>query len=83
MSSRTLPTPSSSSPSTQSVDADDDLADYNILGMHSPGDREISGSLHDSSEEDDEDEDDDEDMSDESGSVEGEYPDPLELQGHW
>ena len=74
---------------------DDELEEYNILGMHSLGDRDISGSLHGSSEgddeldddgdddEDDEDEDSDDDMSDESGSVDGEDSDPMEIQGHW
>ncbi len=80
--------------SIESMDADDELEEYNILGMHSPGDREVLEFLHRSSEgedeqddeEVDEDEDDDEadeDRSDESGSAEGEDPDRMEIQGHW
>ena len=99
MSTRNLPNASSSSPSIESMDVDDDeLEEYNILGMHSPSDRERSGSFHGNSEgkdeeedeeeesdedDEDDDDDDDEDMSDESGSVEEEDPDPMEIQGHW
>lgn len=91
---RDRPILTSSSSSLDSMDVDaDDLEEYNILGMHSPSDREMTGSLHASSEggddeedeedDDDDDDDDDESMSDESDSQEGENPDPMEIQGHW
>jgi len=76
------------------MDVDYELEEYNILGMHSPNDREVMGFLHGSSEgedeegdeevdEDDDDDEGDEDRSDESGSAEGEDPDRMEIQGHW
>lgn len=76
------------------MDVDDELEEYNILGMHSPSDREVLGFLQGSSDgedgqddeevdEDDDDDEDDEDRSDESGSAEGEDPDCMEIQGHW
>lgn len=79
--------------SVESMDVDE-LEEYNILGMHSPDDREVSGFLHGSSEgeneqddeevdADDYDDEADEDRSDESGSAESEDPDRMEIQGHW
>ena len=90
MSGRAVAPASSSSTSLDSMEVDgDELAQYNILGMHSPSDEEISGSFpgvieeeHGQSEEE-EDVDEDEDMSDESGSAECEDRDPMEMVGHW
>lgn len=94
LSARSPANASSNRSSIQAMDVDDELEEYNILGMHSPSDREVLGFLQGSSDgedgqddeevdEDDDDDEDDEDRSDESGSAEGEDPDCMEIQGHW
>lgn len=88
-----MPSRTSQHTSSGSLDSmnleDDELDEVNILGMHSPPDRDMSGSLHASSEDEDgEDEEgstdeNDEDMNDDPGSDDGDGLDPMEIQGHW
>ena len=67
---------------------EDEFEDINILGMHSPSERDVPAFMHTSSEEEDQDDEEasademDEDMTDDLNSEEDESIDPMEIHGH-